>query len=218
MTSCLFDTSALEQLAYLNAARPTKSDRVINELNEFVTTAYVPLLAMMESVRNSHSRYQFSKRGKLVSPELARQLAGQAHVVVSWCNGSELSPSLKEYRISRWPLDAKIQMVPVISRSLRSVIDDLSKSSNFRCTENEGFQVLASSLDHLILGTARVLGATLITQDQRLAAAAHHLGLPYRRIEDEPNLEHRWSDCKVDQTCLRRLGPEGRKGLEGLCQ
>jgi hypothetical protein len=205
LTVCLFDTSSLERLAYLKAARPPQSDRVINQLNSFVTTAHVPLLALMESVRNSHVRYQYGKRGQPVTPEYARQLASQAFVVVSWCNGLELSPSMPEYDIARWPLDAKIKMVPLLSRSLPSIIEDLARPSNFRCTANEGFHILASSIDHLILGTARALQAVLITQDERLAAAAHHLHVPYRRIEDEPDLHHLWRDCQRDDTCLRRL-------------
>jgi hypothetical protein len=205
LTVCLFDTSSLERLAYLNAARPPQSDRVIDQLNSFVTTAHVPLLALMESVRNSHERYQYGKRGQPVTPEYARQLASQAFVVVSWCNGTKLAPNMDDYHIARWPLEAEIKMVPVFTQSLVSVIKDLARPSNFRCTANEGFHVLASSIDHLILGTARELQAVLITQDQRLAAAAHHLQVPYRTLENTPDSYHFWRDCQRDRTCLRRL-------------
>jgi hypothetical protein len=205
LTDCLFDTSSLEKLAYLNVARPQGSDRIINELNAFVKSAYVPLLALMESVRNSHERYQYGKRGQPVTPEHATRLASRAFVVVSWCNGTELAPNMDNYDIARWPLEAEIKMVPVFTQSLVSVIEDLARPGNFRCTANEGFHVLASSIDHLILGTARKLQAVLITQDQRLAAAAHHLQVPYRSLEDTPDSYHFWRDCQRDETCLRRL-------------
>lgn len=217
MTLALFDTSSLQRLAEFHCYQLRGAHQVIAALDEYVTVAYVPLLSMMEVVRNSHDSYQFGKRGDPVSPEKASSQAKLARVVVSWCNGQELSPSLQEFEILRWPLQAKIQMVPPGTKALGSVIEDLADIRNARCTSSEGCHLVASSVDHLILASARYFKATLITEDQRLAAAAHHLGVPYRRVQDSPDFGNRWSDCSRDLTCVRRVLPERRHEISTHC-
>jgi len=218
LTVCLFDTSSLRKLAYLRAANPKNAIQVIEALNRYVTTAYVPLLAMMEAVRSSHARYQYARRVAQVTLEAAIANAGQAHMVVAWCNGQPAAPTLPDHAITRWPLNAPIRMVPMFKDCIGDVILDLASTDNYRCTLNEGFHVVASSIDHLILGTARHLRATLITQDQNLSAAADHLGVPYRQVEGERNFCHLWHDCAADQTCLSRIIQNDRAQLGDVCQ
>ena len=172
MTKCLFDTSSLQQLAILNHQKPYGADLAIAQLNGFVTEAIVPLLAMMEVVRSSHLSYQYGKRGKPTTPENALYQANLARIVVAWCNGQDLAPSLPEYEILRWPLNAKIQMVPIFGKALGSVIEDLADARNVRCTEQDGCYLVASSVDHMILASARQLGATLVTS--QLAKLPRH--------------------------------------------
>lgn len=215
MTRCLFDTSSLQQLARLKHKNPEDPD--IAQFNDFVTEAMVPLLSMMEVVRSSHLSYQYGKNGRPTTPEDAKLQASLARIVVEWCNGQDLAPSLNEYGIFFWPLNAKIQMVPIFGKALGSVIEDLADARNVRCTQRDGCYIVASSVDHMILASARQLGATLVTEDTHLAAAAHHLGLTYRRVQDQPNLAHLWSDCSENLTCIRRVVPDRRNELANLC-
>lgn len=214
MTRCLFDTSSLQQLARLKHKNPEDPD--IAQFNDFVTEAMVPLLSMMEVVRSSHLSYQYGKRVP-TTPERAVLQASLARIVVEWCNGHYLAPSLNEYGILRWPLNAKIQMVPIFGKALGSVIEDLADARNVRCTQQDGCYIVASSVDHMILASARQLRATLVTEDRHLAAAADHLGLPYRKVQDQPDLAHLWSDCSKNKICIRGVVPNRQNELANLC-
>ena len=220
--SHVFDTSALVKMARLkhNVGSSHLWLAASNELNTAVREAYVPSLVLVELARRTNIRY-LAGRGGPRSLERLEEESFYSDVALGWCNDlTEAGPKL-DTGIEAWPLNAQLKLVPLFRDAVYHVAKDVLDESNVRCTDNEGLHLTASLADHLILSVARHVDGVLVSEDRRLCAAAHHLGVPCRTVQNsDVNWKEYWWNCRPNQCgqCLKGLADDAVDHGIPLCR